>query len=564
MVSSSMRALVAALSFTPIAAAAQGPVLADAGRFADLADRPPIAKPAEITRPGFESRLVVKFRDELGVRARNGALVALRPIRGARAIERAAPITWRPLIDTDEARLAEIETRAADRTGVRPIDLRSMVTIDAPEAELEAIARRLLALDEVEWVDFEPTVVIEPPCVDAAPATANYIPFQTYAGPNPGINMNAAWAAGNARGAGVQFADIEYNARFDHEDLCGIIPEAGVTFPAFSFGDLYIEHGTSVLGILNGVDNTYGVTGLVPDAQGYFFPEWTTGPRRATAITNAAATLNAGDFLVLEMQTFGPSGVSGEWAPAEYELSVWTATRAATDAGLIVFAAAGNGNQNLDAPEYAAYRARGDSGAIMVGAGANNASHSKLSFSNFGERLDVQGWGVGVAATGYGSLAQFGGDPNQRYTSSFSGTSSATPVAAGAGISLQSYAKAAYGQTLDADTLRQILIDTGIPQGGSGGQIGPLPNVMAARAAVDDLLATACFADVTVESACTPGAGDGVVTLSDFSCYLSEWSIGSAFADITTTGLCTPGAGGDGVDLSDFSCYLSEWSVGCP
>ncbi|MEL7473816.1 MAG: GC-type dockerin domain-anchored protein, partial [Planctomycetota bacterium] len=70
-------------------------------------------------------------------------------------------------------------------------------------------------------------------------------------------------------------------------------------------------------------------------------------------------------------------------------------------------------------------------------------------------------------------------------------------------------------------------------------------------------------ADITATGACTPGMGDGVVDLSDFSCYLAEWSASSAFADITATGSCVVGSGGDGVDLSDFSCYLAEWSGGC-
>ncbi|MEM7755157.1 MAG: di-heme oxidoredictase family protein [Planctomycetota bacterium] len=73
-----------------------------------------------------------------------------------------------------------------------------------------------------------------------------------------------------------------------------------------------------------------------------------------------------------------------------------------------------------------------------------------------------------------------------------------------------------------------------------------------------------CPADITSDGVCEPGATDGLVTLSDFSCYLTQWSLGSAFADITTDGSCIPGAGGDGATLSDFSCYLSLWAEGCP
>ena len=71
-------------------------------------------------------------------------------------------------------------------------------------------------------------------------------------------------------------------------------------------------------------------------------------------------------------------------------------------------------------------------------------------------------------------------------------------------------------------------------------------------------------ADVATGTACGNG-GDGVVSLTDFSCYLSQWAAGAASADITTTGDCLLGInGGDGVDLSDFSCFLAEWASGCP
>ncbi|MEM7755220.1 MAG: CRTAC1 family protein [Planctomycetota bacterium] len=73
-----------------------------------------------------------------------------------------------------------------------------------------------------------------------------------------------------------------------------------------------------------------------------------------------------------------------------------------------------------------------------------------------------------------------------------------------------------------------------------------------------------CSADISTTDACTPGQSDGVVTLGDFSCYLSEWSNGSAFADITSPARCEVNSGGDGVTLSDFSCYLSLWAQGCP
>ncbi|MEL7472253.1 MAG: PKD domain-containing protein, partial [Planctomycetota bacterium] len=72
-----------------------------------------------------------------------------------------------------------------------------------------------------------------------------------------------------------------------------------------------------------------------------------------------------------------------------------------------------------------------------------------------------------------------------------------------------------------------------------------------------------CPADVTTDGSGN-GVQDGLVTLSDFSYYLTLWSNASPAADLTVDGQCDLGTSGDGVTLSDFSCYLSEWALGCP
>lgn len=160
-------------------------------------------------------------------------------------------------------------------------------------------------------------------------------------------------------------------------------------------------------------------------------------------------------------------------------MSVWTLTRSATDSGIIVVAAAGNGNQDLDGAAYTEYRDRGDSGAIIVGAGLPDTNHDKETFSTYGLRVNVQGWGRRVITLGYGEYANYGVDDRQTYTSRFAGTSSASPFVASAAAALQSLAEAELGYRLTPAEMRELLIDTGIPQG-SGGHIGPFPNMAAA------------------------------------------------------------------------------------
>ena len=117
-----------------------------------------------------------------------------------------------------------------------------------------------------------------------------------------------------------------------------------------------------------------------------------------------------------------------------------------------------------------------DSGAIMVGAGSSTVPHKRLWFSNYGSRLDVYGWGENVDTTS--------ANPSQNttnlYTSTFSGTSSASPIIAGAATSIQGIAKEHRGSPYTPAELRNILSN---PNTGTKSQdprndrIGVLPDL---------------------------------------------------------------------------------------
>jgi subtilisin family serine protease len=78
-----------------------------------------------------------------------------------------------------------------------------------------------------------------------------------------------------------------------------------------------------------------------------------------------------------------------------------------------------------------------DSGAIMVGAGSSAAPHTRLGFSNHGNRIDCYGWGEHVDTTTTNSA----GTDNTAYTGSFNGTSSASPIVTGAAVVTQGLAQ---------------------------------------------------------------------------------------------------------------------------
>ncbi len=221
------------------------------------------------------------------------------------------------------------------------------------------------------------------------------------------------------------------------------------------------------------------MSGLAHEAsEVIIFPEWQEiGYSRINAVNQSIQNSTVGDIIIYEMQEDGPTSSSTDFVPAEYNNVIWDLTKAASDAGSVIVAAAGNGKQNLNGTLYTSYMNRGNSGAIIVGGGLSNLTHNKISYSTHGARVDVQGWSQNVFACGYGTLIMINDDINQGYVN-FSGTSSATPMVAACAIVLQSYHHSLTENYLTGPQLRTILQETGIPQGNpSAGNIGPFPNM---------------------------------------------------------------------------------------
>jgi len=396
-------------------------------------------------------------------------------------------------ISIPEAKLQELEALAIKNTGsgrsVAKLANIFELKVDNPTNErLMALATALEKLDGVEYCSLVSAEPIKPP-YDIMPITPNRETMQLYLNGSIGVNMRHAWDMG-LNGQGINIRDIEYGVNLGHEEFnernishaFEIHSEATVEFQ---------EHGTAVFGVMYADKGDYGVSGMAHGAnEMVLYPEYSVvaNYNRIYAIAQSIGGSTEGDLIVYELQMFG---ALGDYCPAEYDNVVWDLTRAASDAGIVIVAAAGNGSEDLDDPAYASYRNRGDSGAIIVGAGSNNAQHDRLNFSTFGSRVDVHAWGQGVFTTGYGDALTVGGDFNQRYTM-FSGTSSATPIVASCVAVLQSHYHSVTGNYLTGVQLRDLLIATGTPQGAATEtmHIGPLPNMEAALAEMANMLGT--------------------------------------------------------------------------
>jgi hypothetical protein len=402
-----------------------------------------------------------------------------------------------------------------------------------PGTNAEALIDALNALPEVE-IAYPTSLPAPPPSnIDFAARTAksltqpelvtpSFISQQGYLNPaTNGIDAQFAWTLGGGTGNHVVIVDVEYSFNQSHEDLPSVPVIGGVMFIDIPNG-FTNDHGTAVLGELVALNNGLGVKGIAYGAVAKFsspcFDAACNTYNPANAINIARTNITTGDIILIEQQT--PVCGTPDYGPSEWEQAVFDAIKVATTAGRIVVEAAGNGNVNLDGAgcQNKFNRSVRDSGAIIVGAGAPpsfpQADRSRLDFSSYGNRVDVQGWGEWVVTTGYGDL-QTGAGPNEWYTAGFNGTSSASPIVAGGAALLSSIAQQR-GLPHSPAFIRSVLMSTGSPQQAAPGfpvsqRIGPRPNLKVAV----PRLAVAFDSQFTTNAAgWTPLNGSWIITSS--------------------------------------------------
>jgi hypothetical protein len=444
-------------------------------------------------------------------------------------------------------RRATGETRSGRELADADLYYRVRVSGGVTQAELNPLVDALNALASVEVAYVQPRA--EAP-TDIPPMTPSFEGTQGYLDAAPwGIDARYAWTVPGGRGSGTAIVDVEGAWRTTHEDLPSLFHAGGT-----QINDLgWRNHGTAVLGVMVAPNNGYGATGIVNQAlAGY---ESIGSQSTANAITNAATAAGVSGIVLIELHSSGPatpnsscncSGSQCDYVPMEYFQAEFDAIANATANGTIVVEAGGNGATNLDDAVYGGLFNRfvRDSGAILVGASESNA-RTPTCFTNFGTRIDVHGWGWNVTTLGYGDLFNPGGDENQRYTSGFSGTSSASPIVTGAATSIIGVSLAfgqGYGYRSPFE-IRQILQETGTPQTGSGGNIGPLPNL---RAAIPRVIDTRPVSGFTISCTALTCSVNGSFSYDDVGIisYEWDWGDGSFFTSSAPTASHTYTSGG--------------------
>ncbi|UVL06095.1 S8 family serine peptidase [Pseudomonas sp. B21-047] len=318
-----------------------------------------------------------------------------------------------------------------------------------------------------------------------------------------GLNIRNAWQAGvQGRGVRVHFSDGGFYA--NHEDLRGN-PRLKVIPPTV---DSEPDHGTASVGVLLAHDNGLGMTGICHAAELFLYDNRAYDARGySQTLKKLLAYARAGDIVGVNRQTANVN-VLGTFLPSLHDRTWWDVTRSLTERGVVVLNAACNGTSvsdhnarttqgyGVDLEQWRYFDDHGEADAILVGA-CHSWDGKPHQYSNYNYRYRMlNGWGDSVATLGYGALQDKNGH-DRDYTSTYGGTSSATPMVTGALALIQSYAIEQHHLYLNADQMHLLVMQSGyrdatLPDA-SRLPMGARPNVLGALVLLDQILQAGRF-----------------------------------------------------------------------
>jgi serine protease len=438
-------------------------------------------------------KMIVQFSEDTRVRLLGDRLVSLegQSLAGVEAFLKAHPEIQveRVFQSMGVEELDAYVERGERLSGIDVADLNNfyLFTVKGGNRDAKGLLTELLKQPIVQTAYYE---AIPSPAVcgsDPAPATPNWTASQDYREAAPtGVDINYAWSFDPVYGRGqgwYWFQDLEWGWTETHEDFGNLL----ITNSPDSTTPSFYNHGTAVMSIVGACDDGKGMTGLTPDVR-LTARVVSNHPSTADALIAIGNQLLTGETYLIEMHAPGPNP---GWAcvcncsqftyiAMEYWTAEFNAVLANSANGRTCIEAAGNGSMDLDWAGYGNAFNLGfrDSGAIVVGAGTSGSVHNPECWTNHGSRISAQGWGDGVYAAAYGDLFNPAGD-DQDYTAGFSGTSSASPIVAGAAMSLALIHRGQTGSYMSPWDVRGRLTINGTPQGPTDTwkEINVLPNM---------------------------------------------------------------------------------------
>jgi hypothetical protein len=451
--------------------------------------------------PSEEDLIEVMFDQASRVRLRNGEPVdlATNALAGVNMVlQKLDWYEWKRICDLPEERLDEIQAKGQANTGKPLYNLNNIYRLRIPKGlDVWSVSRELESLPGIILARPVPKPMPLPTPPDYASCVGSTCEgYLRSASSTPtGIDADYAWTQTGGNGAGVTVCDLEYGWNYNHADLTQAVGSQINPNTIYYPAGADTNHGTAVIGEMISDNNGWGTTGICYGATlktcGTVYPNPTSW-NVPGAMAYAIDSLSPGDVILLEQQWAYTNGGS-DFIPIEWWLNytpnpqtfngVYAAIVNAVSNGIYVVEAGGNGYMNTNNLTW-----YGNSGAIIVGAGGvytggtwPQGDLAKLDFSSYGSRFDLQGWGENVTTTGYGNLYSSEGF-NYWYRRDFDGTSSASPIVAGAVACCSGYWQTNISSSPPSPYyLRTVLINTGTPQvAPQAGWIGPRPNLHAA------------------------------------------------------------------------------------
>lgn len=247
-------------------------------------------------------------------------------------------------------------------------------------------------------------------------------------------------------GQGVKVAVIDTGIDLSHPDLAANIKGGASFVSGAPTPNDYNGHGTHVAGTIAALDNSEGVIGVAPKASLYAVKVLdNTGSGYISDIISGLQWSVANNMQVVNMSFGGGGDVQ----------AMHDAIIAASRAGIVLVAAAGNSGNRLGTGDNVSYPARYPE---VIAVAAVNSSDVRADFSSTGNAVELAAPGVSILSS------TFGGGYGTK-----SGTSMASPhVAGAAALAIASGITDRNGNGLISDEVRVALVSTATNLGVAG------------------------------------------------------------------------------------------------